>query len=348
VVADLQPYLFDPEYGLSSSEQADFLPALWQQDLLPAQVVKGSSATQDKRLGLPWVRSGVMLLYNRSWAQELGYARPPQSSQDFQKQACAAAQVNQTDSDRTNDATGGWLVTGDSAELAGWIYAFGGEFTRSDGRGYQFDTPEAHQAAGFIHSLAQQGCAWHGDVVPVEAIATRQALFALVRLADLGDLQNGLDEASVDWTLLPFAPAQEGGLPAIVSYGPSLVMAQSTASRQLAAWLFIRWLTSPENQARWAQINHAFPTRSSALDHLQLAPVRDSAWQSWRQSLEYLPALHSEPYYASWSKVRWSLADGLTQLMLPDLPDSSDNGDRIPLVLQMLDDLAAEIHIQVR
>jgi hypothetical protein len=198
----------------------------------------------------------------------------------------------------------------------------------------------------FIHSFAQQGCAWHGDVVPVEAIATRQALFALVRLADLGDLQNSLDEASIDWTLLPFASAQEGGLSAIVSYGPSLVIAQSTASRQLAAWLFIRWLTSPENQARWAQINHAFPTRSSALDHLQLAPVRDSAWQSWRQSLEYLPALHSEPYYASWSKVRWSLADGLTQLCLTCQTARKRRSN--PLVLQMLDDLAAEIHIQVR
>ena len=343
VITDLQPYVADAEYGLTAAEQADFLPALWAQDHIPALAVKGRSSPDGKRLGLPWVRTGMLLLYNRTWAQELGYPSPPLSSTGFRDQACATGKANRTDRDRQNDATGGWLVTGDPAELAGWIYAFGGDFNRPDGRGYQFDTPEARQAVEFIQALHRQGCAWAGAAAPAEAFTARQALFVAVSLSSLEELQSALADSSDEWLLLPFPAEQASGMPAVVAYGPSLVVAQSKPAPQLAAWLFVRWLASPESQARWAQLNHAFPTRLSALDHLQTTSSRDAGGQTWRLSLEYLPSLRPEPYYASWGTVRWSLGDALNQLMLPDM-----TVDKSLQVLQLLDELAAEVHVQVR
>lgn len=379
VVADLAPYIADHVYGLTVAEQGDFLPALWQQDQVPPPALKGRSPPEGKRLGLTWTRSGVLLVYNQTWAQELGFSAPPETPLEFERQVCAAAQANNTDSDRHNDGSGGWMLTGDPSELLGWFQAYGAQINREDGRGYQFDTPEAGQAIDFLHELSQQGCAWLADEAdPLAALSERRALLVAMPLVDLVNQQD--TATSVDptpavpeatgtparrlvtgtaqpptatiplatftatvppadtWLPLPFpSPA---GSPAVVSYGLSLVVGQSDAERQLAAWLFVRWLTSPENQARWVQFTHSLPVRRSALEDMQIDQLHEPAWEA---ALSYLDYLQAEPYYVSWSVVRRTLGDAVSQLFQADFSD-----EQAARILKMLDELAAEIHLQVR
>jgi len=63
-----------------------------------------------RRLGMPAERSARFLLYNVSWARELGFNTPPSNADDLQLQACHAHQAMLTDTDRSNDGQGGWLV----------------------------------------------------------------------------------------------------------------------------------------------------------------------------------------------------------------------------------------------
>jgi multiple sugar transport system substrate-binding protein/sn-glycerol 3-phosphate transport system substrate-binding protein len=340
-VADLSPYISDLEYGLSLEEQRDFLTALWNQDRIPAPALKGHANPQGKHIGLPWVRGGILLLYNHTWAQELGFPRAPESHTGFRDQACAAARRNTTDSDRQNNGTGGWMLTGDPAELSGWLYAFGAEVVREDGRGYQFDTPAARQAFEYVAQLAAGGCLWQaGEASLAQALAQRRALFLAVSLADLPQLRVELEalEAADEWQILPFP--SPGGQPAVVAYGYSLVLSRSTPERQLAGWLFMRWLSSSQNQARWAQYNFSLPSRRSAPAEMQTGLVQN---RDWVDALDFLPYLHAEPYYASWQNVRWSLGDALNQLV------SAPLGPQQPIeILRMLDGLAAEIHLQIR
>jgi hypothetical protein len=44
---------------------------------------------------------------------------------------------------------------------------------------------------------------------------------------------------------------------------------RSTPERQLAGWLFLRWFTEPEQQARWARTFDALPVRVSTRELLQ-------------------------------------------------------------------------------
>jgi ABC-type glycerol-3-phosphate transport system substrate-binding protein len=326
---DLIPYLADPRYGLTPREQADFLPALWNQDLLPDP----QSPALARRVGIPWYRDGVMFLYNLTWARQLGFSTPPDSPDEFRAQACAAARSARTDSDRQNDGTGGWLLSGDPGELVGWVAAFGGEIYQPALQAYTFETPGSQQAAEFIHALAVQQCAW---LAPDELLPTafdqRRALFTAVSLSQLAGLESDFT-SSDQWTVLPFPSLRAA--PAVVSYGPSLMIAASTPQRQLAAWLFVRWLVSGENQARWAQFNHVFPTRQGALLNGNAVALPD---QAWRQSMQFYPNLRAEPNHASWEMVRWSLQDALNQLFAPGL-----QAEQIPTLLKNLDDLADEI-----
>ena len=65
VIVDLNGYIDDPEWGLDPATQADFYPVIWNQD-----------SNANKRLGLPVYRSTVVIFYNQSWAQELGFETP--------------------------------------------------------------------------------------------------------------------------------------------------------------------------------------------------------------------------------------------------------------------------------
>jgi multiple sugar transport system substrate-binding protein len=124
------------------------------------------------------------------------------------------------------------------------------------------------------------------------------------------------------------------------AYGPALVITRSTPERQTAAWLLLKWLVSPPNQARWAIASGYAPVRPSALELMQDALKSNPQWAA---ALALLPYAHREPSYASWSVVRRMLGDALKQLLTPDFP-----AEQIPDLMQTMEQLAEEIHLQVR
>ena len=58
------------------------------------------------------------------------------------------------------------------------------------------------------------------------------------------------------WTVLGFPGPDQTG---VVIYGSSYVVLKSTPQQQLASWLFVRWLLSPENQMKWVEVTGLFP-----------------------------------------------------------------------------------------
>src|SRR5262249_9827404 len=118
------------------------------------------------------------------------------------------------------------------------------------------------------------------------------------------------------WTVIPFP----GATPGIVTYGPDFVILKSTEARQLAAWLFIHWMLSPENQARWQRGTGLFPIRSSAV--ALLANIRNANPQ-WAAAVDLLPQAKTYPQSATWPKARLVLGDGFFQLFQLN-PTSND------------------------
>jgi ABC-type glycerol-3-phosphate transport system substrate-binding protein len=82
---------------------------------------------------------------------------------------------------------------------------------------------------------------------------------------------------------------------------------KSSAARQLAAWLFIRWMLEPENQARWAQETGLFPVRISSIDLLK---NERSANPQWSAALDLIPLSKTYPQTAQWGLASRVMADG--------------------------------------
>ena len=323
---DLNRYVDDPEWGLSSQEQADFYAIFWTQDV-----------EDGFRLGLPAQRFAQLMYYNLSWAEELGFEAAPQTPQEFKLRACAAARANNRDDDPDNNGTGGWVTNTSPSAILSWMYAFGSEAIDSAGTGYDFDTPQTRAALAFLKDLYDSGCAWQTDGDHAEEeFASRQALFVAASIADLPEQKKALDQAGNqdDWTLIAFpSPARQ---PVIDVYGPAFAVFKSSPQEQLASWVFLKWFLSPEVQARWVPAGHTYPLRASTA---QLLEDFASAHSQWAGAQDLLPFAKTEPGFQSWSVVRWAVGDVGTQTFR-----SYFTPDRIPATVELLDETASELH----
>lgn len=336
--ADLQLYVSDPLWGLSEGDIQDFYPVFWDTQVV---TVPTGQFSQVKRLGVPLHQSALVIFYNLSWSHELGYPDFPTTPAELRLQACAAARFNAKDGNPANDGTGGWLLTTQPAILLGWAAAFGGEISRLDGRGYQLDTPAFSQALGFLKGLQDEGCAWVTESQDTAtAFASRQALFYAATLSELSQQVEAFERVGNQdrWTVIPF-PSSDGE-PSVITDGPSLFVTRGSPREELAAWLVVKWLVSPVNQARWVQSDFYLPTRFSTRAFLGGTGQAD---KPWAVALDLLTYARPEPVYASWDVVRWVLGDALVAFYAPTLTT-----EQIPAFLSHLDRLVAEVHNQTR
>src|SRR5215213_8276129 len=222
-VVDLSPYVNDPVYGLSADDVLDFPSVIWDQD-----------AVNGKRFGVPAQRTARFILYNQSWARELGFDSPPVTSADFEKQACAANKALGADEDPNNNALGGWIIDTNPMTPLSWMLAFDGSVQEEES--YRFLTPGNIAAFKFVKTLQQKNCAWvpSQDLSMYARFAARQALFATASLEELPDQSRAFfaSGSQDEWTVIPF-PGDEGR--AFVIYGSSFVMFPSDDVTQLAS-----------------------------------------------------------------------------------------------------------------
>ena len=328
-LVDLSDYVYDPVWGFTQDEIDDFYPVYWDQDLYG-----------DKRLGIPFYRTGQLLYYNQTWAKELGFDAPPATPRELLTQVCKAAQAHRQKDEGGTEGTGGLAIDTSTPTLLAWIYAFGGEVTRLDDKGYNFDSDDARDAFVFIRDLYDRGCAWFAPSrYPNQEFAARQSLLISGSLTGLPAQVEAIRESrsSDRWLVIPFPSG--AGQPVIVTHGPSFSILQSTGKEQLAAWLVVKWLTAPENQARWSRSYDTFPSRLSANDHLdEYAAGRPQ----WAAALELIPYTRVEPSYASWRVVRWALGDAGSYLFSQDFTLG-----QVKDLLKEMDATAAELHNQL-
>lgn len=327
-VVDLNTYLHDVDYGMSAVDISDFSTAIWSQD-----------EVDGKRYGVPAQRTARLIFYNQSWARELGFSSPPKTSAEFEQQACAAHTALTKDADPNNDALGGWLIDTDAMTALSWMQAFNGGVQEE--KGFRFLTPGNVAAFKYLKVLQQKGCAWVASAgTPVyDRFATRQALFSTGGLEDLVDQSRTFSASGSqdEWTVLAFPGDNQQ---ALIVYGSSFVMFKSDDVTQLAGWLFMRWMLSPDNQARWVQSTGLFPLRASVID---LLTDYGKTHPQWADAVKLLPGGKITPQLAGWRLVRIMLGDGFADMFdtirHPDLTDG-----QVPVILKQMDDTATDLN----
>lgn len=291
LVDDMDVYVTDTTWGLNEAEVADFVPGFFTQDY---------TADGTARIGFPPNRSTEALYVNMTALKELGYDAPPASWQEFGEMACAFTENGWSGYD--GDDTIGYTIRTDASFIAAATFALGGEIY-VDGQ-FVFNNPETQQALQFMVDLYNDGCATliaeqYGDQ---NNFAAGKSPFFIGSTSGLPFVRSAVEEAFAEpfeWvvTFIPYAD-----MPVQNVYGASVSIPKTTPEGQLAAWLFVRWFTEPEQQAGWAEVSNYYPVRFSSQAGME-AMFADFA--QYGQSWELIQGeTKVEPQLASYDVIR--------------------------------------------
>ena len=270
---DMNTIIDDPIYGMSKEDQADFIPAFFEQDVFPLY--------GNQRLGLAPNRSMEVMYYNLEWLQEMGYDGPPTTPEQFKEMACKA--VEQPFSKSKGDTSMGYQLSIDTSRFASWTFAFGGNIYDAETNQYTLNSPEAVAAFEFLQDLFDSGCATlvsenYGDQTD---FGNGALLFTVASSSGLSYYPNVVKEgADFEWSV--GALPNVTGTPKQNVYGASVSIPKSTPERELAAWLFLKYYTQPDIQQIWAEASGYYPVRQSTADmmtdYMAANPTFKASW----------------------------------------------------------------------
>ncbi len=322
---DIKAYMNSGKWGLSPAAKADYLQAFLEQDDMGGV-----------QIGFPPNRSMEVLYYNYDWLQELGHAAPPRSWAEFAA-LCRQARLQPFSRSSTPGRSLGFLLDTDASRAASMTMSRGGDFIGKDGATYTLNTPELRASLTLMQELIGEGCVEllserYGDTTEF-SIGT--VLFALRSSSGLPFVKSGVESGEgFDWRVT--SPPFDGAGPVVNVYGASISICRTTAPQQLAAWLFLKWFTEPQQQARWVRASNYFPVRKSTATELGDYFAENPNYERAYRLLTYGK---SEPTVISYEAVRKLITDAIVQ--------TADGAD-VSTVLAALDvkanDLAAQMH----
>ncbi|HBX69487.1 MAG TPA: hypothetical protein DEH25_08925 [Chloroflexi bacterium] len=169
-----------------------------------------------------------------------------------------------------------------------------------------------------MQDLVEHGCAreTRQPYQEQDDFAQGVTLFATGSSAGLPFYQRAVaDSADFDWLIaaLPLSTPD----PVMLLSGTSFSLPAGAPETQLAAWLFIKYFTSPEIQAQWAQTSGYFPVRAGAApyltDHLAANSAYAAAW-------DLLPFGVAEPSTPGYDDVRKMVAEAFGAILAGERP----------------------------
>ncbi len=251
-VVDLLPYMNSAKWGLVPEARADYIQSFLDQDRM-----------RGIQMAFPPNRSMEILYYNADWLRELGSDRPPRTWDEF-AQLCRQAKA-QPFSKATNPRRSlGYLLDVDASRLASMVFSRGADFINPAQTAYNFNLPETKAALKLLVELQKEGAVEvltepNGDT---KEFGSGQLLFAISSTSGLPYYTKAVNSgAKFTWGVA--AVPHAGDHPVVNVYGASVALCRTTPEQQLAAWLFLKWFTEPDQQDRWVRASGYFPARRS-------------------------------------------------------------------------------------
>jgi ABC-type glycerol-3-phosphate transport system substrate-binding protein len=315
---DLEPYLQDPTVGYSDSELKDFFQG----------VMDPNPASEEPRTNIPFIQSIQVLYYNRSWGKELGFSIPPESFDDLFEQACAAANDERELSGESSLSRSGLLLYPDAGNIAALTYAYNGSIFDHESGAYNFTSWEVRKVAKDWLRLRDSGCGvmisgYPNPMAPeieIERFNQRDALMIMNSSLFAHQIRTGPNQTgrADDWAMIPFIGPE--GDKIVLTKVEGIGIFDTTPEEKLGSWLFLTYLTQPENQAEWAKINFSYPASKTATRKLRDFQMEDPAWAKGIILLRY-GKIH--PTHPSWEIVQLALGDAFEEILLGDVSDLS-------------------------
>lgn len=240
-------------YFLTEEDRADFLPTT----LVPVDY-------DGDLWGLPQVTDCLALLHNRAMFESAGLA-PPRTWEEL------VAQQSSWEAAHPGIREFAFALS-DSYFFLPFLWSFGGDMVDTATREPLIASEQGVAALDFVLRLRAQGVL-PPDFDVANDYNNRMEQFKNGRVGSIlngpwatADILQG--EAFRDPSNLGVAPVPHtaGGDVHVSPVGGHALVITARCQEPEAAYLFIHWLTAPEQQARFATANNLLPTRRSAYE----------------------------------------------------------------------------------
>ncbi|MGN0293154.1 MAG: ABC transporter substrate-binding protein [Lachnospiraceae bacterium] len=255
---DLNPYINDPEIGLTEEDKADF-PEMFMNDCIWG----------DAQYAMPFNKSQMVLYYNEGMLKEAGVEVPT----TWDEWAAAAEKLTKdTDGDGEPDIYGMVFANNLSTDIAPWLKQAGGATMNEETNELYFDTPETKEAVEFLNSMFQNKTARFAGEDQNANIPVQQgrAAMCVASTSALPYIESGTEEGiTINAAALPSYKTDDQ-----LYYGTNVAAFNVGSDAQKeAVWLYLKFLTSTENTAYFASQTGYIPVRKSAQNDPVFAAV---------------------------------------------------------------------------
>jgi multiple sugar transport system substrate-binding protein/sn-glycerol 3-phosphate transport system substrate-binding protein len=330
-LVSLEPYINNATYGLSEEELADFFKSFIVSDELPQ--------FGGKAYGFPPNRSMELMYFNADWLAELraagavSFDGAPKDPDQFAEAVCAAK--NNPFSKNADPSTSvGYEVRTDASNVASMAFATGGDIYDYENNKFTYAQKGLADYMTMMANLLADGCASEiaenfGDQTD---FGNGKVLFTMGSSSGLpfyGSAVADGEAGGFAWSVaaVPYTTPN----PVMNVYGASVSIPKTDPQTQLAAWLFVRFYTSADIQARWARASNYFPVRESVANGLTDYFAENPAYQT---SFELLRYTKTEPGVAGYDPIRDAAQEAFIRVL---------NGEDANTVLADLDATANQL-----
>lgn len=278
-----------PSIGLQQDEIADYIPSF-----IEANTWNGTWMT------MPFNKSIYVLYYNADLLDKAGVG-VPQTMDELR--AAAKAVTEKT-------GVQGLAVQANVDQFGIFLHAFGGSWIDDQGKS-AFNSPEGVAALKFLQDLIMEDRSTyiHDGYLDDEFNQGNTAMFfaTVATIPWLSSEHHRWGAAKI--------PA--GQVQAAVVQGTDLaIFNEASRAEQEAAWSFIKWLTSPEVNARWAVATGYLPVRQSAVQTQLYQDYLNSAPEKYSAGIEQLNSAKFDPGLSAWFDARTLITQAVQEALI--------------------------------
>ena len=281
VALDLRSFVNDPEIGVELS------------DFLPVEIVRNTYLTEGGAMySFPWTVAIAVLFWNQDMLASVGIDKPAETWDEFLAH-CAAIL------DQLNKACHSIAVDASTFNATGYTYG-GWPAVDVDTRDTNYGDEPWTKAIDLFATLIEEGYGFptvgraDESTANLSDFASQQVAYIITSVRWIPFVEEGVAGA-FNWSTAPMPQGSAGADPITVLFGPNVIAFDTTEAENRATWEFVKFLTSPESQAFWAETSGNLPNRLDVGESgpyaafLAANPAYAAAWDILPFALSELP-----------------------------------------------------------
>jgi ABC-type glycerol-3-phosphate transport system substrate-binding protein len=247
-VVPLDDYITSEKYGFTKAELDDFIESYLAESRYYPEY-------GNKYLSFPFTKSLLVMYYNEDALKAAGQKVP--TTWDEFREVCKAV---------TKGDTKCLSIEVSASTFNGMLYSRGSKIISDDLKTWQMNNEDGVASLQLLQDMIKEGTAVRAAqrFADQTDFAQGKVIFTMGSTSGIPFYDDAVKKnANFKWGLANI-PHGTGDPAATVLYGASISIFKSNPQKQLAAWEFIKFFSSPEITADWGPASGYLPVRKSA------------------------------------------------------------------------------------